>query len=1520
MRYTHFLVALRDFFVSFSADDRAWAEWIAWQVEANGYSVRLQAWDFSRGTNFTLQTANAVDECDRTIAVFSPSYSPSHFTQTEWHETFRRDPQGKSGRLLIVRVREVQLPRFLQAIVTIDLVNLGEAEARKRLLDGVQNWKKPAAFQPIAGHLEPKRFPGGLPPVWNVIPRNPFFTGREELLHKLHESLREGGYAASLVAVCGMGGVGKTSLVAEYAYRYAAEYNVVWWVRSIDPAVMAQDYSNLAVQLGSRESHELQAMTEFVRQWLNVNPRWLLIFDNLTGPESLESYLPRHGDGHVLITSRNRLIESRVRVLSLDALSRDEAIALLSRKMGTAVSAAPPSYAKLCELVGGSPLALEAASSYIQNSAIAVDDYIELFRRRSTGLIGGVQVSIGMSLEKLESENRSAMDLLGTAVFFADDPIPRDLLAGNWDSLEFNQIIQDLRKYSLIDADHQSLRLHALVRAVLIERLSQGSQEAFAARALELVDSAFPLSPEFENQARRMQLFPHALAVTGHNFISEASDEKRSRLLNSAGLHAADLGQYSQAERLFTTALDLNARTRGLNDPSSAAVMNNLGTVLRASGNLESAFACTRRAMAIEERAYSPDDPKLATSLTNLGNILYEMGRFQEALDYCQRALMINERFYGRDHPDIARDLSNIGRILRDLGDLEGALQYSIRALDIDERYFGASHPSVGIRLNNLGAILRGMGRYDQALQLARRALDVSERSYGPSHPNVAAPISNMASVLKELGRLEEAQICAIRALDIDQAALGPDHSRVAADLRLLAQIRIELREFDAALDNAQRALEIDESALGPNHPAVASDASTLSLILHVRGEYDAARVFAERALQVAERVYGPRHPDTKKLADNLATLSTDPFGHSLTTLESSGLTTEASNTGERAPSYEEAAARIKDAETSRAKVLSLSRLGLTELPGSIWGLTQLEELDLSGNALTTVSDLIGRLGKLRILNLTGNQLSSLPSALIELAGKPQFLEARTGTLNELYVHDNPGLELTVLGPTWDEVHSARNKVGAVRADIILEAYFSSRGSSTRPLREAKLIVVGRGGVGKTSIIRRLKGDSFDLAEPETHGISISELALDTSVGAVKGRTWDFGGQHILHSMHEFFLTARSLYLLVLGSRDDMMERDAIYWLQLIRSYAGTVPVIIVLNKSGGRDRDIDAASLRSGYGPILDFISTECNEQIDGANESIERLRQALSSAVEKMSEVWERFPIEWWQVKEWLEKLPEPYLTYEEYRKRCNEYGVRTEEQQKALSARLHDLGVALNYADDPRLRNTSVLKPDWLANGIYGILRANDPRHGTALIPDAVLEVEKLEQVFKGAEELGMLQMAQYPREKWPFLLRLMELFELAFPLDEKRSSMLVPALLSSKIPPGSEEPSDQPCMRMRYEFTVVPGPLIARFIVKTFSLVDGRLIWRRGATLRFADGRARVWVSPDERWIYITVWGPRDDADDLLTMLRGAFVQVFAGYNGLSAVEHIRFEGQWVPRAVLERYPALTKRTGLEGRLR
>jgi hypothetical protein len=171
--------------------------------------------------------------------------------------------------------------------------------------------------------------------------------------------------------------------------------------------------------------------------------------------------------------------------------------------------------------------------------------------------------------------------------------------------------------------------------------------------------------------------------------------------------------------------------------------------------------------------------------------------------------------------------------------------------------------------------------------------------------------------------------------------------------------------------------------------------------------------------------------------------------------------------------------------------------------------------------------------------------------------------------------------------------------------------------------------------------------------------------------------------------------------LLVLGERDDMAERDAAYWLQLIRSYAGPAPVVVALNKSRGRAREMDRRTLEEKCGPILAWISTECSES-DPRKSGIYALSAALTKATDGMEEVRRRFPAKWFEIKKWLGGMKDSYINYNTYAARCAELGEPDHAKQEELAAWLHDLGVALNYARDPRLRDTTVLRPDWLANG--------------------------------------------------------------------------------------------------------------------------------------------------------------------------------------------------------------------------
>jgi internalin A len=592
--------------------------------------------------------------------------------------------------------------------------------------------------------------------------------------------------------------------------------------------------------------------------------------------------------------------------------------------------------------------------------------------------------------------------------------------------------------------------------------------------------------------------------------------------------------------------------------------------------------------------------------------------------------------------------------------------------------------------------------------------------------------------------------------------------------------------------------------------------------------------------------------------------------------------------------------------ELTKLEYLAIGNCGLRQLPTSIGNLTALKGLHASneGGIVYRWRGSSSSWASPEARRNPATSLQTLPESLKQLK-----------SLRELYLHGNEslGLPQELLGPTWHQVNSRAGKDPANPA-AILDYYFSTRGAEGRALREVKLIVVGRGGVGKTSLINRLNELPLNLNESETHGIVISPLEFNRSDGPVTARVWDFGGQHVLHAMHEFFLTARSLYLLVLGAREDIAERDAAYWLQLIRSYAGRATVVVALNKCQGRPREIDRETLESNYGPVFAWVPTECDEKLRGSTETIGSLRVALTQAMDEMTGIRAVFPSKWWEIKEWLEKMAEPYLDYATYQERCRALGESNGANQEQLSEWLHDLGVALNYSRDPRLHDTTVLRPDWLANGIYALLRANDPRHPELLAPHAVLTAETLGPIYSAAEKLGMLKAGEYPREKWPFLLRLMGMFQLAYHLDERGQQLLVPALLPVEPPAGSEEPVSPDRTRLRYEFPVVPQPLLPRFLVRTSSLIENRRRWRRGAILRYGDARARIWATQDERWVHVTAAGDQGDRDELLTMIRRTLGELFTEYKDLPVVEQWEYEANWVPRKTLERMGVLSQEEG------
>ncbi len=336
---------MTDFFVSYNNADRAWAEWIAWQLEEAGYSVVIQAWDFRPGSNFILEMQKAASEAEQTIAVLSPDYLTALYTQPEWAAAFVQDPTSEKGKLLPVRVRECEIKGLLTAIVYIDFFKIEEYQAKRALIEGIKRGRakpdKDPGFpgKPKRSVTEKPRYPGAYPEVWNIPHhRNPNFTGREDVLRDLRAAL-ESGQAAALTqaqAIHGLGGIGKTQLALEYAYRYGSQYDVVWWIRSEESVTLASDYAALGIKLGlvDKEEKDQPRIAEAVKDWLRRNRNWLLIFDNAPDAAAVRAYIPTGMAGHTLITSRSPNWSGVAKPLSVKALPIDEAVDFVVKRTG----------------------------------------------------------------------------------------------------------------------------------------------------------------------------------------------------------------------------------------------------------------------------------------------------------------------------------------------------------------------------------------------------------------------------------------------------------------------------------------------------------------------------------------------------------------------------------------------------------------------------------------------------------------------------------------------------------------------------------------------------------------------------------------------------------------------------------------------------------------------------------------------------------------------------------------------------------------------------------------------------------------------------------------------------------------------------------------------------------------------------------------------------------------------------------------------------------------------------------
>jgi len=550
----------------------------------------------------------------------------------------------------------------------------------------------------------------------------------------------------------------------------------------------------------------------------------------------------------------------------------------------------------------------------------------------------------------------------------------------------------------------------------------------------------------------------------------------------------------------------------------------------------------------------------------------------------------------------------------------------------------------------------------------------------------------------------------------------------------------------------------------------------------------------------------------------------------------------------------------IEDAKPSAAnstigklaslKILILENMGLDEFPDWILNLKNLEQLYLENNQLMNLPTSLSRLSQLRVLSIRGNPIKQLPSSMLSLKD-----------LSELYIDSTFGIP--------QEISEASN------AQKTLDYYFRLKNES-QPINEFKLILVGRGGVGKTTLVHRLTTGQYKEFR-RTPGINITKWPVQVDGDQVQAHVWDFGGQEIMHGTHRFFMTERALYLVLISGREGTEDHDAEYWLSLVRSFAGNVPIIILLNKWDDYQFELNRQLLKEKYGRNLVFVETDSR-----SGTGMPQLHERICQLTKKLPGLKAAWPSEWRQIKEALPQKKKSWLTFDDFREFCTKQGIDQPKDQEALADSLHHLGLMLSYRREEALRDFGVLNPQWVTKGIYQIL--NSP------------QLRKAQGKFTPKAFAEVLPNKSYPRAVHPYLLALMRKFQLCHPLDDKGEKYLIPELLTKEEPELDKEFPPDECLGFEYRYdTVLPEGLLPRFIVETYFLREPKLVWRTGAVLERANCRALVRGDIQGRQVVIRVTGIGNGRRELLGIIREHFERIHRSFEKLPVTELVPIPG-------------------------
>jgi tetratricopeptide (TPR) repeat protein len=764
------------------------------------------------------------------------------------------------------------------------------------------------------------------PRFHGVPPRIASFAGRAAELDQLDAILGSGRVAVvtqagsnqlrqiGRAALQGMGGIGKTILAVEYAYRSRDLYAGCWWCTAETRFDLLTSLAGLASDIGAvaKEEADIEKAAKAGLRHLAGRPGTiLLIYDNVIAPETIADLLPASG-AHLLITSRFADWSEWAEEICLDVLLLPEAAALIQIR----AQREDETGAKLlAEALGCLPLALDHAAAYCKRTQMRFSDYAakteSLILTAPYGMTypRTVAATFDIAINEAIRQCTAAGPLMDYLAQCAPERIPISLVEGAiTDEAKRTAALLALTDMSLVKRDPfedgtSAITIHRLVQVVarareearhsalpvvrrvtaslrivsVARRLARNSTASATKRVISRLEAIYP-SGSYDNP----ELWPLCARLSPHVLVQYDADMGRTqcvqwaKLLRRVAHYYLGRAAYQRARELLERDLAICEKVQGRDHTDVATLLCDLAVVLERQGDLAGARRADERGLTIREKALGPRHHDTITSMNNLATILSSQGDYTAARQMYERVITALETLHGPEYINVGRGLLSLANVLERSGDYAAIEPLRERALAIVEKTLSPGHPHYTLALCDLARTRQTRGNFDGAQPLIERALaslNICEKAIGSDHPTVADGLSATAGLFDRAGNFSAARPLFGRALEIREKVFGPEHPELAKLLNDFATFLMTNEDTSGARPLLERALRIREKVLGPEHPSTGISVGNLASLLRAQGDLNAAQPLFERAIAIHEKTVGPKHPYTATGLSNLAFL-----------------------------------------------------------------------------------------------------------------------------------------------------------------------------------------------------------------------------------------------------------------------------------------------------------------------------------------------------------------------------------------------------------------------------------------------------------------------------------------------------------------------------------------------------------------------------------------------------------------------------------------------------------------------